>query len=229
MMSQTILRPDGTTLTYDRFVPEKPGFPAGVMFMHGFKADLNGTKAAFLADACRRLGIAFIRYNAFAHGESPDNGSWADFTISRAVHDALFVLDELTTGPQIVMGSSMGGWVALRLLEERPDRIAGMIGIATAPDFTKKLGAPNGDYTQNLINDGPNNFVMNEEWNFTGPVHLIQGKLDDSVPWQTAQKIAAKFPIPAKVTLIDDGDHRLNRDQDLKLQENAILDMMKYV
>ncbi len=225
-MSETLIRPDGTPLVYDRFVPEKPAHGAGVMFMHGFQSDRNATKAQFLDSACRRLNIPFIRYDAYAHGES--GGAWPDFTIGHAVHDALLVLDELTHGPQIVVGSSMGGWVALRLLEERPERIAGMVGIATAPDFTAHL-TPNGDYTRALIDEGPNQYVMDEDWTFTGPVHLLQGKLDTSVPWETAGRVAAKFPDPARVviTLVNDGDHRLNRPEDLDLQEKAILDVLK--
>jgi pimeloyl-ACP methyl ester carboxylesterase len=226
MASETLIRPDGTALVYDRFIPEKPAFPAGVFFMHGFQSDRNATKAAFLDGACRRLGISFIRYDAYAHGQS--GGEWQDFTISHAVHDALLGLDQLTTGPQIVIGSSMGGWVGLRLLEERPDRIAGFIGIATAPDFTAHL-TPGGNYTQALIADGPANFVMTEDWDFDGPVHLLQGKRDESVPWQTASRIAVKFKDPSRVTvtLIKDGDHRLNRPEDLDLQEKAVLDMIK--
>jgi pimeloyl-ACP methyl ester carboxylesterase len=229
MPTQTLIRPDRTALVYDRFIPEKPAFPVGVMFMHGFQSDLNATKAAFLDAACRRRNIPFIRYDAYAHGRS--GGQWANFTIGRAMHDALLVLDELTTGPQIIVGSSMGGWVALRLLEERPERIKGMVGIATAPDFTKKLNNPDGDYTRALIDESPNQYVMDEDWTFTGPVHLVQGKLDTSVPWATAGRVAAKFSDPAKVkvTLIEDGDHRLNRPEDLDLQEKAILDVISRV
>jgi pimeloyl-ACP methyl ester carboxylesterase len=228
MPSQTILRPDGTALAYERFIPDHTTAKAGVMFMHGFQSDMNATKAVFLADFCRQAHIPFIRYDAYAHGRS--EGEWPAFTITRAVHDALLVLDQLTEGPQIVIGSSMGGWVGLRLLEERPERIAGFIGIATAPDFTAKL-TPGPDYTPALIADGPNNFVMDETWTFTGPVHLIQGKKDDSVPWPTAQKVAAKFPDPTqvKVTLIEDGDHRLNRPEDLEAQKSAILDVLSRI
>lgn len=228
MASETLIRPDGTSLVYDRFIPENPAFGAGVMFMHGFRSDRNATKAQYLDEACRRLSIPFIRYDAYAHGNS--GGEWPDFSISRAVHDALLVVDQLTTGPLVVVGSSMGGWVALRLMEERPERVRALVGIATAPDFTAHL-TPGPEYTQGLIDDGPNNFVMDEEWAFTGPVHLLQGKLDESVPWETAPRVAAKFADQSKVkvTLIDDGDHRLNRPDDLKAQEFAILDVLSRI
>jgi len=228
MTSETLIRPDGTALVYDKFAPESTDAKAGVMFMHGFQSDRNATKAQFLDAACRRLGIPFIRYDAYAHGNS--GGEWADFTISRAVHDALLVLDQLTQGPQIIVGSSMGGWVALRLMEERPDRVAGIVGIATAPDFTKHL-TPNDRYTTALVNDGPNNFVMDEDWTFTGPVHLVQGMEDESVPNTTPARIQAKFTDPSqvRVTLIEGGIHNLNRPHDLDLQEKAILDVLNRI
>lgn len=228
MTSETLIRPDGTALIYDRFVPEKSSAKAGVMFMHGFQSDRNATKALFLDAACHRHNIPFIRYDAYAHGQS--GGEWKDFTISHALHDAQLVLDHLTEGPQVIVGSSMGGWVALRLMEERPERVAGLVGIATAPDFTAKL-TPSGDYTRALIDDGPRNFVMSENWAFTGPVHLIQGLEDDKVPSGTPDRIQAKFPDPAKVriTKIPGGLHNLNRPEDLDLQEKAILDVLSRI
>lgn len=228
MTSETLIRPDGTAIVYDRFIPEKSSAGAGVLFMHGFQSDRNATKAVFLDSACRRLNIPFIRYDAYAHGQS--GGAWEDFTISRAVHDALLVLDQLTEGPQVIVGSSMGGWVALRLMEERPDRVAGLVGIATAPDFTRHL-QPGGDYTTALVNDGPNNFVMEENWTFAGPVHLVQGMNDDKVPHTTPERIRAKFTDPSKVriTLIEGGIHNLNRPEDLDMQEKAILDVLSRI
>ncbi len=223
-----LTRPDGTALVYDRFAPPQPAHPVTVVFMHGFQSDRNATKAQFLDGACRRHGIPLIRYDAYAHGQS--GGEWKDFTISRAVHDALLVVDQLTEGPVILMGSSMGGWVALRVMEERPDRIVGLVGIATAPDFTARLSVTE-DYTSGLIADGPNNFVLAEAWTFPGPVHLIQGGQDASVPWQTAEKVASRFPDRAKVrvTLIPEGDHRLNRPEDLDRQEQALLDVISRI
>ena len=228
MTSETLIRPDGTALVYDKFAPEKSSAAAGVMFMHGFQSDRNATKALFLDAACRRLNIPFIRYDAYAHGQS--GGAWPDFTISTAVHDALLVLDQLTEGPQIVVGSSMGGWVALRLMEERPDRVAGLVGIATAPDFTKNL-TPSGDYTDALVKDGPNNFVMGEDWTFEGPVHLVQGLDDQVVPSDTPDRIIKKFTKPenVRITKIEGGIHNLNRPEDLDLQEKAILDVLSRI
>ncbi|MCB1538104.1 MAG: alpha/beta hydrolase [Rhodospirillales bacterium] len=226
-----LLRPDGTHLPYDRFHPAQPA-KAGpaVVFLHGLRSDRNATKALFLDATCRRHAIPFIRYDAYGHGAGPDNGPYTDFTLSRAVHDVLLVIDQLTEGPVVLMGSSMGGWTALRAMEERPDRVAALVGIATAPDFTAHV-APGPDYPPGLIADGPANFVMDEPWYFDGPVHLVQGQRDESVPWQTAESVAARFADPARVrvTLIPDGDHRLNRPEDLAIQESALLDVISRI
>lgn len=232
METQTLIRPDGTALTYTRFAPEKAAKQPGVFFMHGFRSDRKATKVSHIEAVCREHGIPFLAFDFFAHGES--GGDWDDFTIGRAVHDALFALDSLTEGPQIVIGSSMGGWVALHVMEERPERIAGLIGIAAAPDFTKWVAAKSTPeqrraegFTDTLINEAQNQFVMNDDWTFTGPVRLLQGQLDDEVPWQTALAIRDKLPNPEKVavTLIPDGDHRLNRPEDLEKLKNTLLDM----
>jgi pimeloyl-ACP methyl ester carboxylesterase len=201
-----------------------------VVYLHGLWSDKNATKATYLGDVCAREGIRCLRFYAWGHGES--EGSREDFTIRRAVTDALLVIDQLTTGPVIFIGSSMGGWVALRVMEERPERIKGVIGIAAAPDFTKNLESLSKDarmehgYPDLLIETGKNDFVLPENWQFSGPVTLIQGKLDDSVDWHTPDQIAAKLsPERTVIKIIENGDHRLNRPQDLAAQENALLSM----
>lgn len=227
MESQTLIRPDGSRLSY---IAGKGDQTPTVVYLHGLWSDKTATKATHLAQAAEREGIPFIRFDAYAHGES--DGARDDFTIGRAVHDALLVIDQLTTGPVIFIGSSMGGWVALRVMEERPDRILGVIGIATAPDFTKNLESLSKNarsehgYPDLLIETGKNDFVLDEEWDFKGPVHLIQGRLDDSVDWRTVQVIAEKLPPEQiSVNIIEEGDHRLNRPDDLKIQERALLEM----
>ncbi len=231
-MTQTLIRPDGTALTYDKFVPEKPASDTGIVFMHGFKSDRKATKVSYVHEWCQRQAVPFVGFDFFAHGES--GGDWADFTIGRAVHDALLALDSLTDGPQIIMGSSMGGWVALRLMEERPECVAGLIGIAAAPDFSKWVeaaGTPEQrraeGFTDTLMAEAQSQYVVGEDWAWQGPVHLLQGQMDDDVPWQTADAIRNKFvhPEAATVTYVQDGDHRLNRPEDLKLLETAIIDV----
>jgi len=231
-MTQILIRDDGSRLAYDQFVPDTAKSPVGIVFMHGFQSDRKATKASYMADICRTGGIPFIAFDFYAHGES--DGLWPDFTIGRAVHDALTVLDTLTTGPQIIIGSSMGGWVALRVMEERPERVAGLVGVAAAPDFTlwvERDATPEQalaeGFTQTLLTEAHHQTVMDEHWAFDGPVHLLQGQMDTEVPWETANAIKAKFPNPDKVTVtfVPDGDHRLNRPEDLALLNTAYEDV----
>jgi len=230
MDSQTLIRPDGSRLSYLQFKPENPAHGPSVVYLHGLWSDKTATKATYLAGVCERENIPCVRFDAYAHGKS--DGLHDDFTIGRAVHDALLVIDQLTVGPVIFIGSSMGGWVALRVMEERPDRIVGIIGIATAPDFTRDLeglspaARAEYGYPNALIDTGRDDFVLTEDWDFKGPVHLIQGRLDASVDWRTVQEIAEKLPgEQITVNIIEEGDHRLNRDEDLAVQERALLDM----
>ncbi|HEY8964622.1 MAG TPA: alpha/beta hydrolase [Alphaproteobacteria bacterium] len=227
MDSQTLIRPDGTALSYIKGPGDKR---PGIVYLHGLWSDKTATKATYLAEVAAREGIPFLRFDAYGHGQS--EGDPKQFTIGRAVHDALLVIDQLTNGPSIFIGSSMGGWVALRVMEERPERIAGVFGIAAAPDFTEGLESlskaqrDEQGYPDALIDTGRQDFVLTEPWTFKGPVHLIQGREDASVDWRTVQKIADRLPTEqVSVTMIEDGDHRLNRPEDLTAQERALLEM----
>lgn len=231
-MTGTLIRADGTALSYDRFAPDSGTSGCGVVFLHGYRSDKGATKAAHLGRFCRAAGIPYVAFDFFAHGAS--GGEWAGFTISRAIDDAVTVLDTLTLGPQIVVGSSMGGWVGLHTLALRPGRVAGFVGVAAAPDFTlwvERDSTPEErlaqGFTDALLADGRKQTVMDKPITFSGPVHLLQGQRDDDVPWQTALTLRDKFPNPAAValTLVPDGDHRLNRSEHLEQLEAAILDV----
>ncbi|NBX66407.1 MAG: alpha/beta hydrolase [Proteobacteria bacterium] len=233
MATQTLIRPDGTALSYVKDTPEKPAYPVGVMFMHGFKSDKAATKVTFVRDLCARENIPFLAFDFFAHGES--TGNWDEFTIGRAFYDALLAIDLLTEGPQIIIGSSMGGWVALKLMEERAERIAGLIGIAAAPDFTRwieenhtKEQRLEAGFTDLLLSEAKNQYVMDENWDFEGPVTLLQGKMDEEVPWETAESIKNKLKNPnyAEIIYVDDGNHTLKRPEDLALLEKTLLSMI---
>nr|HRJ12852.1 alpha/beta hydrolase [Alphaproteobacteria bacterium] len=113
---------------------QQSGAQPGVIFLHGFKSDMLGGKATALAEFCTARGQAFLRFDCRAHGQS--DGDFSDFTIGGALEDTLHMLDNLTTGPQILVGSSMGGWLAFLCALHRPQRIKAIIGIAPAPDFT---------------------------------------------------------------------------------------------
>src|SRR5437879_5936075 len=128
-----LARPDGATIAYHRLA----GDPPGIVFLGGFRSDMTGTKALFLEDYCRRRGHGYVRFDYFGHGRS--SGDFARGTIGRWRDDAIGVIDSLTEGPQILVGSSMGGWIMLLAALARPQRVAALIGIAAAPDFTAEL------------------------------------------------------------------------------------------
>jgi pimeloyl-ACP methyl ester carboxylesterase len=228
-------RPDGTTIAYHRLA----GFGPGIVFLGGFRSDMTGTKALFLEDYCRRRGRAFVRFDYFAHGQS--SGDFADGTISRWRDDAVSVIDSLTEGPQILVGSSMGGWIMVLAALARRERVAALIGIAAAPDFTTDLLPhrltaaqrrtldregrvvmpspydPAGYlYTKALVEDGNRNLVLRNDIPLSCPVRLLHGMADESVPWQQSLQLAERLAgADVTLTLIKDGDHRLSRDEDL--------------
>src|SRR3954452_15228630 len=135
-------RPGGATIAYHRLAGSRPG----AVFLGGFRSDMTGTKALFLEDYCRRHGRAFVRFDYFGHGAS--SGEAALGTISRWAEDAIAVLDSLTEGRQILIGSSMGGWIMLLAALARTERVHALIGIAAAPDFTEDLLLPRLDAAQ---------------------------------------------------------------------------------
>lgn len=227
-------RPDGQSLAYHH----SPGFSPGVIFCPGFMSDMEGTKALALERAMKELNRSYTRFDYLGHGQS--TGRFTDGTISRWTDDALAVLDECTAGPQIIVGSSMGGWIGLRMAMLRPERIKGFIGIAAAPDFTTRMWnempdegkeaiRATGQWNQpseysdepyvisrKLIEDGPRNFVLNGPVDITCPMHLLQGMQDDSVPWKTALEIQeAVASEDVTVTLVKNGDHRLSEPEDI--------------
>ena len=228
-------RPGREAIAYRRVEGAGPG----VMFLGGFMSDMTGTKATALEAHCRRAGRAFVRFDYSGHGQS--GGAFRDGTIGAWRDDALAVLDEAACGPQILVGSSMGGWVMLLVALARPERTAGLVGVAAAPDFTEDLiwstlddetrrrltetGAIElpCDYdedpypiTVGLIEEGRNHLLLRAPIALDCPIHLLQGMADDDVPWRTALRIAELVESESVVVeLVKDGDHRLSRDHDL--------------
>jgi pimeloyl-ACP methyl ester carboxylesterase len=200
---------------------------------------MTGTKALFLEDYCRRRGQAYVRFDYFGHGAS--SGDIALGTIGRWRDDAVAIIDSLTTGPQILVGSSMSGWIMLLAALARRERIAALVGIAGAPDFTEELlwprltlaqrreimerGAvvlpsdydPAGYlYTRALIEDGRRHLLLGGPIALDMPVRLLHGMRDASVPWQLSLRLAeALASRDVVVTLVKDGDHRLSSEPDL--------------
>jgi pimeloyl-ACP methyl ester carboxylesterase len=236
MNSPAILaRHDGATIAYHRQVGACPG----IVFFGGFRSDMTGTKALFLEGYCRRRRLAYVRFDYFGHGAS--SGDVAAGTIGRWAEDAIAVFDSLTEGPQILVGSSKGGWIMLLAALARVSRVRALLGIAAAPDFTEDLvwprltpaqqqelrevGAvtlpseydPVGyTYRRSLFEDGKRHLVMRGPIALDRPVRLLHGMRDISVPWQTSVSLAERLNSPdVTVTLVKDGDHRLSSEADL--------------
>lgn len=224
---------------------KQPGTEPGVVFLHGFKSDMLGGKAEALATFCGARGQAFLRFDCRAHGQSP--GEFADFTIGGALEDCLDMLDHHTTGPQILVGSSMGGWLAFLLALHRPQRVAAIIGIAPAPDFTDQIFYDDlsdaqraelnaagqthmpSDYgdpyliTKKLIDDGRQHFVMDRLSEIQCPLRILHGQQDAEVKWQQSNDIIARWGGADKsVQFIPNGDHRLSREEDLIMLQRTL-------
>lgn len=231
-----LARTDGNRIAYRQVRGEGPT----VVWLGGFHSDMSGTKAQVLADQAEATGAAYVRFDYFGHGES--DGQFRDGTISRWREDALAVLDELTEGPLVLVGSSMGGWIACLAAIARPERVKAMVLIAPAPDFTEKLMKPelsaearaaiasegfwirpseygDGGYaiTRELLEDGARWSILQGEVPIDVPVRVLQGGADPDVPWTHALELANSLKSDDVVfTLIKDGDHRLSRPQDLE-------------
>ncbi|HLS68447.1 MAG TPA: alpha/beta hydrolase [Kiloniellales bacterium] len=234
---QFLERGDGHRLAYHRIEGKKPG----VVFLGGFRSDMTGTKALTLEAWARERGQAFLRFDYLGHGQS--SGDFEEGTIGRWAEDAIAALDQLTEGPQILVGSSMGGWIMLLTALARPERIAGLVGIAPAPDFTESLmwaefteeqrkqvleegrlplPSPYDEkptvITRALIEDGRNHLLLKQPIPLTCPLRILQGRQDPDVPWEHALRLEEAYEgTDVQITLIKDGDHRLSREEDLEL------------
>ena len=232
----TLDRPDGERLAW-RAVD---GAGPTVVWLGGFRSDMTGTKAEALAEWAMAKGRAYLRFDYLGHGQSSGDFE-AKGTISRWREDALAVLDDLVDGRVILIGSSMGGWISCLVAMARPQRLAAMVLIAPAPDFTEKLMAPDippegraalardgvwlrpseyGDpypITRMLLEDGARWSILGSEpVPIEVPVRILQGGADPDVPWRHALELAnALSGQDVTFTLIKDGDHRLSRPQDI--------------
>ena len=231
-------------LAYQRQVGENDQL--GVIFLGGFASDMTGTKASFLAEYCASRNISFLRFDYRGHGLS--DGDFKEGTIGAWFEDSLAVFDQLTKGKQIIVGSSMGGWMGLMLAKQRSERSKAFVGIAAAPDFTEDLmwdmfskeqkkqikrdgfifdeNAPPDErapITMKLIQDGRKHLLLREHLSLECSIRLLQGMEDREVPWTYAPRIADTITSKdIRVSLIKDGDHRLSRPQDLALLRQTI-------
>jgi pimeloyl-ACP methyl ester carboxylesterase len=218
----------------------QPGAGPGLVWLGGFQSDMKGTKAAFVADWARGRSRAFLRFDYSGHGES--DGAFEDGSISGWLADALAAFDALTEGPQILIGSSMGGWIAALIALRRPQRTAGILFIAPAPDFTEELmwrqmdeatrerlmrnGRIEEPYeyadaptiiTRKLIEDGRRHLILGAPIAIPCPVRILQGMADADVPWRHAVRFAEMLDgADLELTLVKAGDHRLSQPADLR-------------
>lgn len=233
--------PSGRRLAYHR----TPGRGPWIVFLGGLKSDMMGTKAVFLEDWARREGRAFLRLDYSGHGES--SGVFTDGCIGDWAEDARAAVAALTKGPIVPVGSSMGGWQALLLARAEPARIAGLVTIAAAPDFTEdgywatftdaqkqelqdagQVELPS-DYmepyiiTQRMIEDGRQQLVLRAPLHLPFPVRFLQGTADTAVSVATAIRLLEHATGPdMQLRLIKDADHRFSDEKCLDLMVNAI-------
>jgi len=225
-------------------VRARAGRAPGLFWLAGFNSDMKGTKALALDAWAAEQGRACVRFDYSGHGES--GGNFADGTIGRWLEESVAVFGQFCAGPQIVIGSSMGGWLALLLARELAGRsglgasLAGLVLIAPAADFTEALmwngfspevrdeimtkgvwhrPSQYGDpyaITRALIEEGRNHLLLGSAIEVGCPVRILQGTQDPDVPWQHAFALAQRLPREDVVlTMIQDGDHRLSRPQDI--------------
>jgi pimeloyl-ACP methyl ester carboxylesterase len=231
-------------------VRTRTGASPGLIWLGGFNSDMTGTKALALDAWAAAHGRACVRFDYSGHGES--GGAFIDGTIGRWLEESVAVFEQFCRGPQVVIGSSMGGWMALLLAREIARRqtspasleslasLAGLVLIAPAPDFTEQLmwngftpeireeiqtkgvwmrPSQYGDpypITRALIEEGRNHLLLGSAIDVGCPVRILQGAQDPDVPWQHAFALAHRLPSEDVVlTMIQDGDHRLSRPQDI--------------
>lgn len=221
---------------------------SGAFWLSGFKSDMTGLKAKALADHCQARGVSCTRFDYSGHGQS--SGAFEEACVSDWLEEALAVFDRFCTAPTVVVGSSMGGWLALLLALARRDSglIKGLLLIAPATDFTEELmwkqrftddirevieregrwqqpsTYSDSPYviTRKLIEDGRKHLLLDQSQEMGCPVHILQGQQDPDVPWQHAVRLAQALPLDdVTFSLVPDGDHRLSRAQDLDLMLRA--------
>ena len=234
-------RGDGIELAWSKLEGSSPT----VVFLPGFRSDMTGDKATALAEFCASRGQAMLRFDYSGHGVS--GGQFEHGTIGIWTQDALTVIDRLTAGKLVLIGSSMGGWLALLTALKRPERVAAIVGIAAAPDFTEKLmwdamtfeerarimrdgilrvpsqyGEPT-PITWNLIEDGRTHLLLDNPILLDCAVRLLHGQADPDVPWETSLRIAERLTSrDVEITLMKDGDHRLSRPRDLAVLKRTV-------
>ena len=232
---ERLQRPDGNSVAYARTEGKEPT----VVFLGGFRSDMTGTKAMALEAWAERSGRAYLRFDYLGHGQS--SGRFEDGTIGRWLDDSLAAIDSLTSGRLVLVGSSMGGWLSLLVARAHPQRLAGLVLIAAAPDFTERMllkGLTAEDrvrleregrlerpsqyspepsvFTWKLIEEGRNHLLLDKPLVLPCRVRLLHGQSDPDVPWEYSLQIARHLEAPEVITtLVKGGDHRLSSPSDI--------------
>ena len=236
-----ILDRNGTPLAYHH----SPGIGPTIVFLPGYASDMSGSKAVAIETWARANGRAFLRFDYAGCGES--EGAFEDQTLTSWRDDALAVIDSVIKGPVMLVGSSMGGWIMLLAALARPERVAGLVGIAAAPDFTDWGFTPEQKMallsegrleepsiyspeptitTRGFWESGEANRLMHGPIDLGVPTRLIHGQRDPDVPWERSIALAGLIRSDdVQTVLVKDGDHRLSRPQDIALILHAIEDV----
>jgi len=245
MLHNMLETQQGRCLAY-RYSAPKTGLT--FVWLSGFKSDMSGSKVVMLEAWAKQAGHGFLAFDYSGHGLS--EGRFEDGTISQWSEDTLSAIGALTDGPLVLVGSSMGGWIALLAALALKDKLAGLVLIAPAPDFTEKLMWPEFDdkaraeimdrgftmrpseyaepyrITRNLIEDGKSWCILDRPIEITAPVRILQGQKDTDVPWQHAFKIVDAITSEnLEFTLVKSGDHRLSSEPDLKRLRQTCTDL----
>jgi pimeloyl-ACP methyl ester carboxylesterase len=236
----------GRRLAYRRIDGRGPG----VVFLSGFRSDMEGTKAVHLEGWAKARGLPFVRFDYSGHGAS--DGAFEDGAIGDWAEDAAAVLGALTRGRQVLVGSSMGGWIMLLLARAMPERVAGLVGVAAAPDFTEDDMAPSlteaeavrlkaagrierpSEYgeplviTRRLLEEGRSQLVLRSPLPLPFPVRLLHGTADRdvrlSVPLRLMDHVRGE---DVRLTFVKGADHRFSSPACLRLIEAAVEDVLR--
>lgn len=245
MTAQYLTTPQGRRIAYHATPATAPGTGPGVVFLGGLRSDMGGTKAVFLEDWARRTGRAFLRFDYSGHGES--SGRFEDGAVGDWAEDAAAVLADLAAGPQILVGSSLGGWIALLLARSGAFPVAGLVTVAAAPDFTEDsmwagfteaqrralaaeghvllpsdYGAPY-HISRRLIEDGRSHLVLRAPLELPFPVRFLQGTADRDVATSVALRLLDHAEGPdLRLTLVKGADHRFSSPACLALIAEAV-------
>jgi pimeloyl-ACP methyl ester carboxylesterase len=241
-----LITPQGRRIAYC----QRPGFGPGVVFLGGFRSDMTGTKAMYLEAWAKAAGRGFLRLDYSGHGQS--GGAFEDGSIGDWFEDALAVIAARTIGPQVLVGSSMGGWIALLLARAMPARVAGLVGVAAAPDFTEdliwaefsddararlmtegRLATPS-EYsddgyviTRRLIEEARGRLVLRDALALPFPVRLLQGMADVDVPPAVALRLLQHAASPdMRLTLVKGANHRFSTPVCLAMMAAAVEDVI---